>query len=141
MGHFVRARVRMAGFIALLCALSLIAPTASFALSDGSKAAHCLTDNHGLQPVSMHSHEHQGIESAHHNSSQSQKSQNDRDGSRAGQCCGLFCLSALLYFSVTVSTPVFVRILLAPDRPDIVWGQIFLSFLRPPISSSSAALS
>jgi hypothetical protein len=129
----------MAGFIALLYAFCLVAPTVSFALSDGSKAAHCLNGNHGLQPVSMHSHEHMGTELAHHDASQSQKSQNDHDKSQASQCCGLFCLSALSSFSVTVSAPVFVRTILALDRPDIVRGQVFLSLLRPPISSSSAA--
>ena len=141
--RFARAKKirRMAGFIALLYAFCLVAPTASFALSDASKAAHCLTDNHGLQPVSMHSHEHQGTESSHHDASQAQESQNDPNGSQTGQCCGLFCLSALSSFSATVSVPVFVRTILAPDRLDIVRAQVFLSLLRPPIPSSSAALS
>jgi hypothetical protein len=133
---------RIAGFVALLYALCVVAPAVSFALSDGSKAAHCLSDNHGLQPVSMHSHEHQGTESAHHGASQPQESQDDHDAGKVhDQCCGLFCLSALPSFNANVLVPAFARMALAFDRPDVVRGHVFSSFLRPPISSSSAALS
>lgn len=141
--RFARARKsRMAGFIALLYALCIVAPTVSFALSDGSKAAHCLSDNHELQPVPMHSHEHQGTESAHQSASEPQQSQDDHDtGKVHGQCCGLFCLSALPSFNVTVLAPALARTALTPDRPDVIRGQVLLNFLRPPISSSSVALS
>ena len=141
--RFARAKKirRMAGFIALLYALCVVAPTVSFALSDGSKAAHCLNDNHGLQPVSLHSHEHQGTESAHKGASQSQESQNDHDADKVpGQCCGLFCLSALSSFNAAISVPVFVRTALTFERLDVIRRQVFISVLRPPISSSSGAL-
>ena len=136
----------MAGVIALLYGLCIVTPPIAFAMSDGSQAAHCLTADHGLPTAAMHIHgdyDHSSSDLAQGVASHSDQSSNDQHDKNQshGQCCGLFCLSALSSFSATVSAPIFARAILALGRPDIVRGQVFLSLLRPPIPSSSVALS
>ena len=91
-------RLRAASALVVLYALCLLAPAVAFAFGDGTKAAHCLTDNnHGLvashayDASSAHGHEHGHQDAAAHQHS----SDGDRQQTKSGDCCGLFCLSAL----------------------------------------------
>jgi len=91
-------RLRAASALVVLYALCLLAPAAAFAFGDGTKAAHCLTDNnHGL--VASHSHDASsahGHEHGHHDVGKHKHSgDGDRQQTQSGDCCGLFCLSAL----------------------------------------------
>jgi len=91
-------RSRAASALVVLYALCLLAPAAAFAFGDGTKAAHCLTDdNHGLVVSHVHDassapvHEHE-----HHDAVAHQHSgDGDRQQNKTDDCCGLFCLSAL----------------------------------------------
>jgi hypothetical protein len=85
-------RLKVAGVLVVLYALCLLAPAAAFAFGDAAKAAHCLTDeSHGLG--ASHAYAKQQV---HHDGTAHQHP-GDGDGPQAasGQCCGLFCLSAL----------------------------------------------
>jgi len=91
-------RSKAASALVVLYALCLLAPAAAFAFGDGTKAAHCLTDNnHGL--VASHSHDASsahGHEHGHHDVGKHKHSgDGDRQQTQSGDCCGLFCLSAL----------------------------------------------
>lgn len=85
-------RLRAASVLVVLYALCVLTPAAALALGDAAKAAHCLTDeNHGLGPSHANSKPH-----VHDDGNASQHSHDgDEQQSTSGQCCGLFCLSAL----------------------------------------------
>jgi len=93
-------RLRAASALVVLYAVCLLAPAAAFAFGDGTKAAHCLTDNnHGLVASHAHDassapgHEHKH---EHHDAATHQHSgDGDRQQTKTDDCCGLFCLSAL----------------------------------------------
>jgi hypothetical protein len=85
-------RHRAATALVVLYALCVLAPAAAFAFGDANKAAHCLTDdNHGLGTSHAHSkaHGHDEGNAAPHSHD------GDEQQTTSGQCCGLFCLSAL----------------------------------------------
>ncbi len=137
----------MAVLTAALYGLCVVAPSVSFAFGDGSQAAHCLTDNHGLSVISVQTdQDHRSTQLHQHQTFDSQaadESPNTHPDEHPinGQCCGLFCLSALPTLGIVVLAPPMLHSALNMTLPDVVRGQISLSFLRPPISSSSAALS
>ena len=85
-------RHRAATALVVLYALCVLAPAGAFAFGDASKAAHCLTDdNHGLGASHTHNKAH-----AHDDGSAAPHSHDgDEQQTTSGQCCGLFCLSAL----------------------------------------------
>ena len=103
---------RMLAAVYLLCVL---APAASFAFGDGSRAAHCLTDeNHGLQS----SHVHMAAEKTHTHADGTSHVHSDRaadakhdhgKASSDGQCCGLVCFSALPASGFQMVLPVLPR--------------------------------
>src|SRR5687767_10218914 len=84
-------RRRAATALVVLYALCVLAPAAALALGDAAKAAHCLTDdNHRLG--SSHAH---GKSHVHEDGTAHKHSDEGDEQTAAGQCCGLFCLSAL----------------------------------------------
>ena len=84
-------RRRAATALVVLYALCVLAPAAAFALGDAAKAAHCLTDdNHGLGSSHAHDKGH-----AHEDGTAHKHSDEGDEQTASGQCCGLFCLSAL----------------------------------------------
>src|SRR3989304_1692023 len=90
-------RLRAASALVVLYALCLLAPAAAFAFGDGTKAAHCLTDdNHGLGNHSVGASHAPGNEHGHDDATAHKHSDDgDRQQTQSGDCCGLFCLSAL----------------------------------------------
>ena len=81
-----RLRQRAATLLVVLYAICLLAPSAVFALADGPRESHCLTQaNHGLATTHF---DHGGATHEH-----PQKS--DDDKGQLNHCCGLFCLAAL----------------------------------------------
>ena len=81
-----RLRRRAATLLVVLYAICLLAPSAAFALADGPRQAHCLTQaDHGLAKAHAH---HDGARHEH-----PQKS--DDEQGQLKNCCGLFCLTAL----------------------------------------------
>lgn len=104
--------MRAAALLALAYLLCLLAPPAAFAFGDGSRAAHCLTeDNHGLPHVHPQSdvgqaHVHGSGTSHVHQKQVAATKTNSQDTTADGQCCGLVCLSAIPTLLPDVTTPV-----------------------------------
>jgi hypothetical protein len=142
-----KARFRVASALAFLYLLCVLAPAAAFAFGDGSRAAHCLTDdNHSLRPAHVHEHngnKHEGHKHdggtvhVHADGSSHEHSKAPGGKSSDGQCCGLACLSALpasLSEVVTPALPAMVAV--SVDEEDIA-GNPPDRLYRPPISSPS----
>jgi hypothetical protein len=79
-------RWRAASVLVAVYAFCLLAPAAAMTVSSGPAAAHCLNDDHhGLAKVQVQ----------HDGSSHSHSIPEADDHGQSGQCCGLFCLSAV----------------------------------------------
>jgi hypothetical protein len=93
-----RFRLKAAAVLAALYALCVLAPPAALALTH--VAAHCLTEPHGAahvhpQSVKAAKHVHaDGTEHEHHGAGAPDQHP-EHDGISHGNCCGLFCVSAL----------------------------------------------
>lgn len=96
----------------LLCVL---APAASFAFGDGTRAAHCLTDELlGLTSTHVHMtaekvHEHADGTSHVHSGKAADSKHDHGKASSDGQCCGLFCFSALPASGFQMALPSLLR--------------------------------
>src|ERR1700674_2042827 len=102
-------RVRWATMLAVVYALCVVAPAASFALGDAARAAYCLTqESHGIGTVHVHS------DGACHKHSDGRRDDGKADGRT---CLGLACFS--------------------PLPPSIQWD--LGHFLPPPIASAFRA--
>jgi hypothetical protein len=141
------ARFRVASALALLYLLCVLAPAAAFAFGDGSRAAHCLTDdNHGLRPA--HVHEHNGHENdghrhdggtlhVHEDGASHEHSKAPGGKSSDGQCCGLACLSALPASLSEVVTPALPAMVAVSVDEESIAGNPPERLYRPPISPPS----
>lgn len=121
-------RERAAAVMVALYALCLVSPTAAFAFSNDLTPAHCLSlaDNHpGTAEMAVaDSHAYQdGIN--HHKSSDSKSS--------PGDCCGLFCLTAIAppAFSVAETQVVQVSAVALPAAESL-FGRSAGRIDRPP---------
>ena len=89
--------------LALFYALCSVAPSASFAFGDGTRAAHCLTgdDDHGLHGTQPHKHASAATHThadgtSHDHGKKADSGKSDENGKTSdGNCCGLICVSAL----------------------------------------------
>ena len=94
-----RFRLKAAVALAALYAFCVLAPHTALALAD---AAHCLTEPHGAAHVHQQhatkSHVYaDGVAHAHPDTGTPQKD-SDADGkSHSGNCCGLFCVTAMAH--------------------------------------------
>jgi len=140
MGLTRAARSRVASAVALLYLLCVLAPAAAFAFGDGSRAAHCLTDdNHGLRSAHVHHvHQHDGGNAHVHDDGTSHEHSKAPDGkSSDGQCCGLICLSALPASISEVQTPALPAMVAISANQEDVAGKTPDRLYRPPISPLS----
>jgi hypothetical protein len=126
---------RLLAAVYLLCVL---APAASFAFGDGSRAAHCLTDDdHGLSHIHMTAqkmHVHSNGTSHVHSDGTTQSKHDHGKASADGQCCGLFCFSALPASGLEMALPVLHR---GPDLLTKIQGFVDHPpprLFRPPLS-------
>lgn len=107
-----------ATLFAVLYALCVVVPSAALAYGDGSRTAHCLTDDnpslahvhnnnklHLHEGATVHSHADDGVVHEH-------ADDGDEPQSTSRQCCGLFCVSAL--------TPTFDLPLVRFERPALL---------------------
>jgi hypothetical protein len=136
------ARFRVASAVALLYMLCVLAPAAAFAFGDGSRAAHCLTDdNHGLRSAHVHEHnghEHDGGKAHVHEDGTSHEHSKAPGGkSTEGQCCGLACLSALPATVSEVEAPALPAMIAVSAHQEDVAGKTPDRLYRPPISPPS----
>ena len=129
-------RTPAAGVLTVFYVFCLLAPVAAFGFGDGSRAAHCLSDDHH-HPQSIYVHEHDG--KAHvHKDGTSHEHSNAPDGkSSDGQCCGLVCLSALPASISEVQTSALAAMVAASGNQEDVAGKTPDRLYRPPISPLS----
>jgi hypothetical protein len=131
-------RIRAAIALALLYAFCVLAPSAALAFVDGPIAFHCLTEQHGFAGT----HDHGGPPHVpadgtthHHHDGGGTPKHSDADGkSHPGNCCGLFCMTALAAdAALTLASPVnftFAR----PALDDHLTGRGPDRINRPPIA-------
>lgn len=110
-------RIKAAVALALVYASCILAPSAAFAVAAPDAAAHCLTEPLGAAHVHREhaapkSHVHAEVTHTHHETRAPQKS-SDADGkAHGGNCCGLFCVTALAHEPVpALSAPPAVTLL------------------------------
>jgi len=119
-------------------ALCVVAPALALAFIHGPTALHCLTDQHGIvvlqEHATMHVHAdgttHRHLDGATHKPHQNPEHEGK---SHPGDCCGLFCMTALASkASFTLGTPTHFRF----ERPlpdEHVAGRGPDRINRPPI--------
>jgi len=121
-------RWRAASVLVAVYALCLLAPAAVMAISGGAAAAHCLTDDHhALAKIHVH----------HDRSSHSHSNPNADDHGQSGQCCGLFCLSAIAPAFEQVVAASFAAPDIAVVVTDSLFGRASDRIDRPPRSPLS----
>ena len=135
-------RMRSAAVLAALYVFCVLAPVAAFGFGDGSRAAHCLTDdNHGLRSSHFQEpnvREHDGGKAHVHEDGTSHDHSKAPDGkSSNGQCCGLACLSALPASILEVETPALPAMIASSAIQEDVAGKAPERLYRPPISPLS----
>jgi hypothetical protein len=133
-----KSRIRAAIALALLYAFCVLAPSAALAFVDGPTAFHCLTVQHGFAGTHDHggpAHVHGDGTTHHHRDSGGTPERSDADGkSPPGNCCGLFCVSALAgEAALTLASPVHFTFA-APAGDDHVTGRDPDRINRPPIA-------
>lgn len=132
--------VRLLAAAYLLCVL---APAASFAFGDASRAAHCLTDDHrGLQSKHVHMAAGKMLTYAdgtsHIHSDQATDSKHDHGkASTDGQCCGLACFSALPASGFHMVIPILPRGPAELAKIDAVAEHLPPGLFRPPLAPLS----
>ena len=89
-------RLRAALMLAVLYALCVLGPAAALALTN--TAMHCLTEQgaahvHGQASAKSHAHA-DGADHQHHDDGATQE-HSDAGKAASGNCCGLFCITAL----------------------------------------------
>jgi hypothetical protein len=131
-------RRRAAILIAVAYAFCVVTPAAALAFGDSPTVFHCLQDKNTMANAG----EHGGISHAHgdgaihqHEQSSVPDHHSNQDGKAdAGNCCGLFCVSALAY-SVNLTFGAF-----APASPSVpavangLTGRAPAPLHRPPIA-------
>jgi hypothetical protein len=132
-------RKRAAAILVALYALCLVAPAAAFAFSESPPTALCLsqTDNHqGIGESRLHeSHVHQdGMD--HHKSSPEKSNFGGDD--HPGNCCGLFCVTAIAppALGVTALHPMQASAVVLPAAESL-FGRSSSRIDRPPRTLTS----
>jgi hypothetical protein len=124
--------------IAAAYALCVLTPSVALAFIDGPVALHCLTDQHGLTAAHDHSapdHVHADGTTHRHAEGGAPHEHSGTDGkSHTGNCCGLFCMSALAQESgLILAAPTFAT----PTQPSPETGLTGRGpdrIIRPPIA-------
>lgn len=129
-----RAKKRCAAcLLAAVYLLCVLAPAVSFGFGDGSRAAHCLTDeHHGLQANHVHvtpAHTH----AAHTDKAADSKYDHGKTSSD-GQCCGWSCFSALAASGFEMALPSLPRGPVGLAKMDAFAAHLPPGLFRPPLS-------
>ena len=134
-------RPRVASVVALFYLLCVLAPAAAFAFGDGSRSAHCLTDdNHGVGSSQHEHNDHKqdgGKAHVHEDGTSHQHSKAPDGKSSDAQCCGLMCLSALPASLLEVQTPALPAMVAGAADQENIAGEAPDRLYRPPISPLS----
>lgn len=117
-------RRRAAAFVVVLYALCLVAPVATFALSDASAPCLSLTDDHhGVGESRVH---HEGIDRG------GKGSHDNDDHGLPGKCCGLFCVTAITPAFDMVTEPAAHASAVAVPAIENLLGRSSNRIDRPP---------
>jgi hypothetical protein len=94
-------RIKAAIAATLVYALCVLAPSVALAFADSAATAHCLTE----APIAAHVHQQQPASHSHgsvdgaahvHSDESTPQQHSGADGmNHAGNCCGLFCITAM----------------------------------------------
>ena len=131
-----RLRLKAAVTLAALYAFCIVAPHAALALTHN--AAHCVTETQGA--AHMH-HEAKAAQHVHaddvahsHPNSGAPQEHSDADGkSYGGNCCGLFCLTALAHEPASALSAPPAALLAGPGEFYRLAGRGPDRINRPPI--------
>lgn len=131
-------RRRAAILIAVAYAFCVVIPAAALAFGDSPTVFHCLQDKNGMENAAKHgrmSHAHGDGAIQQHAQSSVPDHHSDQDGKAdAGNCCGLFCVSALAH------SPSLTFGVVAPASPSVpeiangLTGRAPGPLHRPPIA-------
>lgn len=119
-------RSRAATLLVALYAFCVVAPVAAFAMSEGSTAAHCLTDDHHAMGAMSDSHDHPAGASHQHPGPAGD------DHGQAGKCCGLFGVTAIAPAFDVVVTQVAQASDVAMRPAESLFGRNSSRIDRPP---------
>lgn len=138
-----RIRWRVAAGLAALYAFCVLLPSAALAVTH--VAAHCLTGSNGASHVhraiektpdrdhaAPHSHAGNAQHEHSHDGAPHQHEKAD-DTSHGGNCCGLFCLSAISQDGGSFPAVVFAVAKDSPVLADALAGRVPDRINRPPI--------
>jgi hypothetical protein len=130
-------RIRTAIALAAVYAFCVLAPAAALAFMDGPAAVHCLTDQHGIAAPHANdgdTHVHaDGTSHRHHANDATHQDSNGGGKSHPGNCCGLFCMTALSADpTLVLSAPVRFTFA-APALDERIAGRGPDRINRPPI--------
>jgi hypothetical protein len=130
-----RLRLNAAAVLAALYAVCVLAPHAALAFTH--VAAHCLTEPHGaahVHPVKAAKHVHADDTAHEHHGAGAPHQHSDADGKApAGNCCGLFCVSALAHEGVPAPAAPLAARLAEPGAFSDLVGHEPDRINRPPI--------
>lgn len=131
-------RRRAAILIAVAYAFCVVIPAAALAFGDSPTVFHCLQDTSSTANAAKHgamAHSHSDGAVHQHATSSMPASHSGHDSSAdAGNCCGLFCVSALAH-SVSLTFGLFAAI--SPSMPTVangLTGRAPTPLHRPPIA-------
>lgn len=129
-------RIKAAIVLAVLYAITVVAPHAAMAFGNPQSAAHCLT----VRSASLHDHgliKHKhagGVEHTHAaQQADDQKNSSDEKGPAAA-CCGLFSCSALLSETRDLTPGPVTESSIAVPMLDAIEGRGSARINRPPIA-------
>jgi len=145
-----QVRWRAAIALAALYAFCVLLPTAALALTQA--AAHCLTGSNGASHVhrtvekapephshanaTQHDHGHDAASQAHGKTNDeisNETGDNTGDKSHGGNCCGLFCVSAIAHDNALSPAVVLAAAKDSPALADALVGHAPDRINRPPI--------
>ncbi|ARP98062.1 hypothetical protein CAK95_02420 [Pseudorhodoplanes sinuspersici] len=122
-------RIRAALVLAILFGVCTISPSLALAFADGTATVHCLTDDHHGTAKA------QAETKPHNHSSLNQVDADQTDDAAPGNCCGVFCLTALSAPHLPAIGPQINASSPYPPLQDIVTGSHPGRINRPPIVS------
>jgi hypothetical protein len=135
-----RGRWRAAAALAALYAFCVLLPSAALAVTH--VAAHCLTGSNGASHIhqaaekapEQHSHSHaDATQHDHGHDGASHPHEKTDETAAGGNCCGLFCVSAIAQDSTLSPALIFAAAKDSPALSDALVGHEPDRTIRPPI--------
>ncbi|MEW6449105.1 MAG: hypothetical protein AB1490_00515 [Pseudomonadota bacterium] len=131
-------RMKAATVVAVLYAVTVLAPPAALAITGPNGLVHCFTEaksdhDHGSHGTASHTHQHVDGTVHSHDDQNSAPQSADSKGPAAA-CCGLFSVTAMVSASIVEFPALAVVSTVVPFPPTPVEGQGPGRINRPPIA-------